>query len=353
MKGVLCLCLLCSLSPLAAGATLMLEGEASQARYAMVFKSEVTSITLASDGTLTHGTVQLPLTDKWTLAAQDGNLKNHYASLESRRVGQLTLSDSHYAINTLFSRSGIAGLSLACPPISVGIFSFAPLDDSSLFVNYRDAWEGVALLVRLAHTVGPFALDWEVSWKRARQLATTNVLTVGIGPWVLTQRLGPRAGERGMVLAVKVEEGSVSCSLSLSTSLGAMAIYSGEQQQKTSSLTSALGVAWGSLVFGLDNEWVVGHDSAGAGVYTHVVGLSLSGKGWRLSMRWRAGGAPTYSFTDGANRLVGGKGHVGATFVHGWGPWRFTLQFGQNGVFSLRWRYTITMRRGSGSPPPT
>jgi hypothetical protein len=353
MKGVLCLCLLCSLSTLAAGATLTLEGEASQARYAVVLKSDVTSITLASDGTLTHGTVQLPLTDSWTLTAKEGNLKNHYASLESRRVGQLTLSDSHYAINTLFSRSGIAGLSLACPPICVGIFSFAPREDSSLFVNYRDAWEGVALLVRLAHTVGPFGLDWEVSWKRRGQLATTNVLTVEIGPWVLTQRFGPRVGEREMALAIAAEEGSVSCSLSLSTSLGVMAIYSGEQQQKTSSLSSSFGVAWGSLVLALDNGWVVGHDSAGTEVHTHVVGLDLSGQRWRFSMRWRAGGAPTYSFTDGANRLVGGKGRLGATFVHGWGPWHFTLQFGQNGVFSLRWRYTITMRRGSGSPPPT
>ncbi len=352
MKGIVCLLLLSVLVSLFGATHLTIEGDASTARYALVLKGDVAAITLTSDGRLSHGAVKLPLPGSWTLVGKEDERADHYVSLTAKRVQILSLLHAKLAIHTLFDGEGMAGCSLERGPLSVALFSFAPLDNNPLFINHRETWEGVAVLARL-QAKAPFAtVDWEVGYSVRRALSTTTTLSLEFGPFTLTERFGPSIGEREMGVALSMKERGVSCSLSLTTALGPDVIYSGEQQEKRTSLASSLSVDLGACTLEAGSEWEMRLESNGEEVKRCVVSLGLSASRWRCAMRWRIGETPTYSFSDPDARISLSHEQISASFVHSEGPWQFTLNFSKGSVLSLLWRYTITMIRGSGSPRP-
>lgn len=353
MKGIVCLLLLSCIASLSAATTVTIHGDAITAGYALVLKGDATSITLSSDGTITHTAIKLPLAGSWALESKLVDRAHLYASLTSKRVQTLTLLHPKFSLRTISDNGGMAGISAQGGPLSVALFSFPLPDDISLLSNEREGWAGVAVLARL-QAKAPFAtVDWEVGYSARRALSATTTLSVEVGPFVLTERFGPSSGEREIELAFSAKGGGVSCSLSHRAALGPDAIYSGEQQEKRTLLTSSFSLSFASVTLESGSEFERRLEADGKEVHAHVVTLGLSVFGLRCALRWRVNSAPTYAFSASSSRITLSKEHISASFLHSEGPWQFTLQFSKEGVLSLLWRYTITMSRGSGSPRPS
>ncbi|MGI6489198.1 MAG: hypothetical protein ACOXZ7_01415 [Sphaerochaeta sp.] len=353
MKGIACLLVLTLLVPLFAATTVTIEGDASTATYALVLTGDVTAITLTSDGRISHTAVTVPLPGQWILVGKEDDIANHYQTLTEKRVQTLSLLHPTLAIHTLFDGEGMAGCSLKIGPLSLALFSFSPPAGDPLFINYRETWEGVAALARLKGKASFATVDWEVSYSGHRALSTTTSLSFEVGPFALTERFGPRVGQRELAVALSVKARGISCSLSFSTALGPDVIYSGDHQEKQTVLASSLSIPIGALTLEAGSEWDVRLAANGEEVRRHVWSLGLSASRWRCALRWRLGSEPTYSFSDPSARISRADEQISASFVHSEGPWQFTLRFSKGSVLSLLWRYTITMSRGSGSPRPS
>ena len=349
MKALLPIVLLFSLSFLGASTTVTLQGS-SNGVYALELKSSALSITLSSDGTVGHSTVSLPLGGKWTLVAREGAAKAHYPSLKAMRMDEVTIAHPKLAIHALSAGGKGGGLSLESGPLSLAFFSFNDQRQDSLFVRYREVYEGAAFFVRLKRDGACCGVDVEVSFSERRSCSATTSTWVGAGPLRLVERFGPSPGEREMEARLDMAHHRLSASLSLTTALGCEAIYSGEFQEKRTAIKSELRVPLFTFMVHLSLETSLALSSAGEETRNQVVALSLMKGRWHLVLRQRIGEGTALSAGDGSSTVSLTGGRISASFVTREGPWTFTLQFGGKGTFSLLWRYTVTIDRGSGSP---
>jgi hypothetical protein len=350
MKALLPIVLLFSLSILGASTTVMIQGNSSSGHYALELKSSALSISLSSNGTVNHSTVTLPLGGTWTLVAREGAAKVHYPSLGTIRMDEVTVAHPKLAIHALSIKKKGAGISLESGPLSLALFSFNDQWQDSLFVRYREVYEGTAFFARLKRDGTRCGVDVEVSFSERRSCSATTSTWVGAGPLRLVERFGPSPGEREMEARLDMAHHRLSASLSLTTALGCEAIYSGEFQEKRTAIKSELRVPLFTFMVHLSLETSLALSSAGEETRNQVVALSLMKGRWHLVLRQRIGEGTALSAGDGSSTVSLTGGRISASFVTREGPWTFTLQFGGKGTFSLLWRYTATIDRGSGSP---
>ena len=239
MKGIVCLLVLSVLVLLFAATTVTIEGDASTATYALVLTGDVTAITLTSDGRISHTAVTVPLPDSGFWWAKRMTLPTITRPSPKNGCRPSALHPT-LAIHSLFDGEGMAGCSLKIGPLSLALFSFSPPAGDPLFINYRETWEGVAALARLKGKASFATVDWEVSYSGHRALSTTTSLSFEVGPFALTERFGPRVGQRELAVALSVKARGISCSLSFSTALGPDVIYSGDHQEKQTVIASSL-----------------------------------------------------------------------------------------------------------------